>query len=86
VTIDTARIIGLIAGLLTTSSLLPQLVRTIKTKSAHDLSLVMYLLFVLGIVGWLIYGIMVKEWPIILANAVTFVMASALIICKIKYR
>jgi MtN3 and saliva related transmembrane protein len=85
VTIDTPRIIGLIAGILTTSSLLPQLIRTIKTKSAKDLSLGMFLFFVLGIACWLIYGIMVGEWPIIAANIITLVMAVILLVCKIKF-
>jgi MtN3 and saliva related transmembrane protein len=85
VTLDTPRIIGLLAGILTTSSLLPQLIRTLKTKSAKDLSLGMFLLFVLGIVCWLTYGIMVGEWPIIAANVITLVMAVILLVCKIKF-
>lgn len=84
-TIDTPRIIGLIAGILTTASLLPQLIRTIKTKSAKDLSLGMFLFFVLGIICWLTYGIMVQEWPIIAANIITLIMAVILLVCKIKY-
>jgi MtN3 and saliva related transmembrane protein len=85
VTLDTPRIIGLLAGILTTSSLLPQLIRTLKTKSAKDLSLGMFLLFVLGIVCWLTDGIMVGEWPIIAANVITLVMAVILLVCKIKF-
>jgi MtN3 and saliva related transmembrane protein len=85
VTLDTPRIIGLIAGILTTSSLLPQLIRTLKTKSAKDLSLGMFLFFVLGVVCWLIYGIMVGEWPIIAANVITLVMGMILLVCKIKF-
>jgi MtN3 and saliva related transmembrane protein len=85
VTLDTARIIGLIAGILTTASLLPQLLRTLKTKSAKDLSLGMLSLFVSGILCWLAYGIMVHEWPIIFANSITLVMASILLICKIRF-
>jgi MtN3 and saliva related transmembrane protein len=85
VTIDTPRIIGLLAGILTTSSLLPQIIRTLKTKSAKDLSLGMFLFFVLGIVCWLVYGIMVKEWPIIAANVITLVMAVILLVCKLKF-
>ena len=84
-TIDTPRIIGLVAGILTTSSLLPQLIRTLKTKSAKDLSLGMFLFFVLGIVCWLTYGIMVGEWPIIVANAITLVMGVILLVCKIRF-
>jgi MtN3 and saliva related transmembrane protein len=86
VTIDLARIIGLVAGMLTTASLVPQLVKTIKTKSAGDLSLVMLMLFWVGIGCWLTYGLMVNEWPIIAANCITLVMCSILVICKIRYR
>ncbi|MBN1129642.1 MAG: SemiSWEET transporter [Chitinispirillaceae bacterium] len=85
-TFDTARMIGLVAGILTTSSLLPQLLKTIKTRSSGDLSLVMLLMFWIGIVCWLVYGMMVNEWPIIASNSVTLVMVSILVICKIRYQ
>lgn len=78
--------IGLVAGILTTSSLLPQLLKTIKTRSSGDLSLVMLLMFWIGIVCWLVYGMMVNEWPIIASNSVTLVMVSILVICKIRYQ
>ncbi|MBN2037852.1 MAG: SemiSWEET transporter [Chitinispirillaceae bacterium] len=85
-TIDLARMIGLVAGLLTTASLLPQLVKTIRTRSAKDLSLIMLFMFWAGIICWLTYGIMVKEWPVIFANSITLVMASLLLACKRKFR
>jgi MtN3 and saliva related transmembrane protein len=86
VTLDLARMIGLIAGILTTASLFPQLIKTIRTRSSKDLSLVMLFMFWIGIICWLIYGIMVREWPIIFANSITLVMASVLVACKLKYR
>lgn len=84
--IDTARCIGLVAGILTTTSLLPQLIKTIKTRSAGDLSLIMLLLFWTGVVFWLTYGFLVNEWPIIAANSITLVIVSVLVICKILFR
>jgi MtN3 and saliva related transmembrane protein len=80
------QIIGLTAGAFTTLSFLPQVIHTVKTKSSRDLSLGMVCFFVIGIIMWLIYGIMARAWPIILSNAVTFVLASVLFVFIIRYR
>jgi len=61
-------IIGLIAGIFTTISSIPQAIKTIKTRSTEDLSLGMYLILTLGLFLWLIYGILKRDMPIILAN------------------
>jgi MtN3 and saliva related transmembrane protein len=79
-------IIGIVAGALTTAAFLPQLIRVIKTKHTKDLSLVTFSLFSLGVSLWLIYGILLKELPIILANAFTLVFALLIVIMKIKYK
>jgi MtN3 and saliva related transmembrane protein len=78
--------VGLCAGFLTTASFLPQVVRTVRTKSSRDLSLGMVILFIAGILMWLLFGIMKGEWPIIIANAVTFFLAIILLVCKVKYK
>jgi MtN3 and saliva related transmembrane protein len=83
---DLQQIIGLIAGTLTTVSFLPQVIHTVKTRSSRDLSLGMVCFFIVGIVMWLIYGIMARAWPIILTNAVTIVLASILLVFIIRYR
>ena len=79
-------ILGLIAAAFTTLSFLPQAIKAIKTKNTKDLSLVMYSIFTIGVLLWLIYGVLVKDLPIIVSNAITFVLAVVILIMKIKYK
>jgi MtN3 and saliva related transmembrane protein len=83
---DLQQIIGLAAGTLTTVSFLPQLIRTVKTRSSRDLSVGMVCFFLVGIILWLTYGVMARAWPIILANGATLVLASILLVLVIRYR
>lgn len=78
-------IVGIIAGSLTTIAFLPQLIRAIKTKHTKDLSLGTFSLFGAGVFLWLIYGIMLSEMPIILANAVTLIFVLFIAFLKIKH-
>ena len=78
-------ILGLIAGTLTTISFLPQLVKIVKNKSAKDVSLLMFLIFTVGIFLWLVYGILTLTLAIIIANSVTIILALSILILKIKY-
>lgn len=84
--IDNFEIIGLIAGVLTTSAFVPQVYKTWKSKSAESLSLTMYLVFFIGIILWLIYGIHIKSLGMILANTVTAFLALLLIFFKLRYK
>mgnify|MGYP006418449359 CR=1 FL=1 len=79
-------IVGSIAAACTTLSFLPQAIKVIKTKHTKDLSLEMYSVFVFGVLMWLIYGILLGEIPIIIANVVTLVLASVILGFKIKYK
>ena len=79
-------LIGLMGGTLTTISFVPQVLRVWKTRSARDLSFTMFLLFAIGVLLWLIYGIILGEWPVILANSVTLVFTIIILIFKIKYK
>ena len=83
---DWVTIIGLVAAAVTTISLFPQLVRMWRTKSAKDISLVTFVVFCGGIFLWFVYGVLLSNLPIILAN--TFTLAQGLIILalKIKYK
>jgi len=83
--IDLFEIIGLIAAVLTTSAFVPQVFKIWKSKSVDDLSLPMYIIFFIGIVLWLIYGIHLNSLAMILSNIVTGVLALLLIIFKIRY-
>ena len=78
-------VIGLIAGTLTTASFLPQVIRIVKTKQTKDLSLPMYIAFVIGIAFWLIYGILLGSLSVILANSITLILAGLILSFKIKY-
>jgi MtN3 and saliva related transmembrane protein len=78
-------LLGVIAGTLTTVSFLPQLVKIVKNKSAKDVSLLMFLIFTLGILLWLVYGILTLTLAIIIANSVTIILALSILILKIKY-
>ena len=76
----------MLAGALTTISFVPQVIKIYRTKDAKDLSLVTFCIFSCGVLMWLIYGILVHEWPIILANGITLILIFAIIAMKIKYR
>ena len=77
-------LIGIAAAICTTVSFVPQVLKTIKTGQTKDISLSMYLIFTTGIVLWLIYGIMIRDLPIILANTVTVVLTFIVVVLKIR--
>ena len=77
--------LGLVAGALTTIAFLPQVMKTWKSKSAEDLSLGMLASFSTGVLLWLIYGMLIDSLPIIIANAVTLLLASTNLALKLKY-
>jgi MtN3 and saliva related transmembrane protein len=79
------QIIGTIAGILTTTAFIPQVLRTWRTKSVEDLSLTMLVTFLFGIGGWLVYGIRLGEPPIIVSNLVTIVLTLIRIGFKLRY-
>jgi len=82
---DLASLLGFSAGTLTTLSLLPQIIKIWKSKSAQDISKVTVIVLCSGILLWIFYGIFINSLPVILTNAVTFVMASIILALKIKY-
>lgn len=77
--------IGYIAASLTTVSFVPQVMKTWKSKHAADVSLLMYCIFTVGIVLWLIYGLLAHAWPVAAANVVTLILAGAILVMKIKW-
>ncbi|MFC1570343.1 SemiSWEET transporter [Candidatus Omnitrophota bacterium] len=78
--------IGMIAGACTTMSFVPQIIKIIKTRHARDISLLMYVVLTTGIFLWLVYGLLIEEAPIIMANGVAFILCLSVIIMKIAYR
>lgn len=76
--------LGFAAAALTTSAFLPQAWLTFRTRNVSGVSLGMYSAFTLGIVLWLIYGLRLGAWPLIVANAITLVLAGAVLVMKIR--
>jgi len=77
--------LGYVAGGLTTASFLPQVMRVIKIRSAHEISLFFNLLFLIGAAVWLAYGIYFNHLPLILWNSITFLLVASLLYAKLKY-
>ena len=77
--------LGLVAGCLTTISFLPQVLLTWRTKKAEGVSLGMYAFFTIGVALWLVYGIMLGAWPIIIANFVTLILALFVVVMKLRF-
>jgi MtN3 and saliva related transmembrane protein len=86
VTIPPSDVLGLAAGILTTLSFVPQVARAWRRRSVADLSLVMLLMFSIGVGLWIVYGVMNAAMPIVLANGVTFVLAAGLVWMKLRFR
>ena len=80
-----APLFGYFAAIVTSIAFMPQVIKTWKTKNTKDISLGMYVLFCLGVSSWLIYGLLLQELPIILANAATLSMALIILALKIRY-
>lgn len=78
-------IIGFLAAAFTSTSLLPQVVKTLKTKETKDISLIMFIMSATGLSLWFIYGLLLGDLPIIFANGFTLVLALVVLFLKIKY-
>ncbi|MEZ5571037.1 MAG: SemiSWEET transporter [Halioglobus sp.] len=76
--------IGFLAAILTTFSFLPQAVLTLRTRKTDEISMAMYLMLNLGIVCWLVYGLVQDDLAIILANAVTLFFSLPILLVKIS--
>jgi MtN3 and saliva related transmembrane protein len=79
-------VIGIIAGVFTSVSLLPQLVKIIKEKKAKDLSYGMLIVLLIGLGCWIWYGVLREDWPIIVTNGFSFIINSLMIVFTIKYK
>ena len=76
---------GYIAAILTTAAFLPQLIKTLKTKKAEDVSLVTLIMFICGVGCWIIYGYKISSLPILIANIITLILNLFILISKIYY-
>lgn len=78
--------IGYLAATLTTIAFIPQVLHTWRLRSANGISVGMYFIFTIGIGLWLLYGVLLGAWPIIIANAVTLVLTTSVLVLAIRYR
>ena len=76
---------GYFAAILTTSAFLTQLLKTLRTKKADYVSLVTLIMFILGVLSWIIYGYKISSTPILVANLITFTLNTLILISKLYY-
>ncbi|MCB9774015.1 MAG: SemiSWEET transporter [Nitrospiraceae bacterium] len=82
---DWVTVMGYVAGACTTSSFLPQAIQIVKTKHTKDLSLSMYSILTSGLMLWSIYGLINHDWPLLIANLVTLLLAGWIFVLKLRY-
>ena len=85
-TSNLSEVIGVVAAVLTTASFLPQVWHSFKTRDVSGISLGMYSVFTVGIALWLVYGLLIGAWPLILANGITLVFAVAILVMKLRFK
>lgn len=78
-------LVGLLAAFCTTLAYAPQAIKTWRTRSTGDISLGMFSLMVVGIVFWLVYGVLIGDLPLILANLVTLSLAGTILVLKLRH-
>lgn len=76
---------GYIAATLTTAAFVPQAIKTIRSKDTRGISLGMYVVFTIGIAFWLVYGIALESWPMIVSNIITFGLSATILAMKLKH-
>lgn len=82
---DLTQIVGLFAGICTASSLLPQLIKTIKEKKADEISKGMLVVLMTGVATWIVYGFMRDDLPIIITNSFSLLLNIVMLVLRIKY-
>jgi MtN3 and saliva related transmembrane protein len=78
-------LVGYAAGFLATAAFVPQVAKTFRERSARDISLGMYVLFCTGVALWLVYGLLISSWPVVVSNFVTLMLAGAVLILKLRH-
>ena len=77
--------IGTVAAVLTTASFVPQAWHSFKTRDVSGVSLGMYSVFTLGVALWLLYGVLLQSWPLMIANSITLMLAAAILGMKLRF-
>lgn len=78
-------VIGTVAGTLATSAYLPQFLKVWRSRSAGDISLPMYVMMVTGASLWVVYGLMLSAWPVVMANGVSLLFLVPILGLKLRY-
>jgi MtN3 and saliva related transmembrane protein len=78
-------IVGTVAACLTTVSFVPQAWLSFRTRDVSGVSLGMYSVFTVGVAMWLVYGLLLTAWPIVIANTITLGLALAILGMKVRY-
>lgn len=84
--VDLSDLVGYAAAVLTTIAFVPQALTSWRTRDLSGVSLTMYSLFTAGVALWLVYGILLGSWPIIVANTVTVILAGIVLVLKLFHR
>ena len=79
-------IVGTLAAILTTASFVPQAWHTFRTRDVRGISLGMYSVFTVGVACWLVYGLLLSAWPIVIANCITLALAATILVMKLRYQ
>ena len=77
--------VGYFAGLLATLAFFPQVAKTWRDRSVKDISLGMYMMFCAGVSLWLLYGLLISSWPVIISNSITLLLSGTILVLKIKH-
>ncbi|MCZ4319764.1 SemiSWEET transporter [Aequorivita viscosa] len=85
-TMDIEQLIGYLSGILTTIAVLPQIIKSWKTKKIADISPVMFTILILGVGLWTVYGILKNDIPIILFNGISFLLNTSMLVMLILYK
>ncbi len=83
---NSSNLTGYLAAFLTTAAFVPQAYHSWKTRDLSGISLPMYSMFSLGVACWLIYGLTINSWPVIVANSITLLLACVVLLLKLRHR
>ena len=78
--------LGYLAGVLTTIAFVPQVLKVWLSKSTSDISLIMFIIFTVGVLLWLIYGLIINDYSLVITNLVTFSLSLSILVAKILYK
>lgn len=82
---NTVDMIGSLAATLTTVSFIPQVIKVLHSRHTKDISLAMYATFTIGVAMWLLYGVAISSWPIVVANSITLCLAGSVLVMKLRF-